>query len=125
MVIMCLKEFAEICRRRGETIEAEHATSHVGKMIASINKHGWDGAWFLRAYDYCGMKVGSKENEEGKIFIEPQGFCVLAGIGLEDGRARLALEAVKKYLDCEQGIVLNQPAFPKYHIQLGEISTYC
>lgn len=117
-------EFAELCRRRGEKKEAEAADAHVKKMVEVINKHGWDGKWFLRAYDYFGKKVGSHENEEGKIFIESQGYCVMAGIGLEDGRARTALESVKKYLDCEYGIVLNNPAFTKYYIQLGEISSY-
>jgi cellobiose phosphorylase len=124
MFVLYGREFAEICRRRGELEEAELAIAHVDRMRDAIHEHGWDGEWFLRAYDYFGNKVGSKENEEGKIFIEPQGFCVMAGIGLEDGRARLALDGVKKYLDCEHGIVLNNPAFTKYHIQLGEISTY-
>lgn len=124
MFVLYGAEFAEICRRRGEMAEAELAISYVNKMRDAVNQHGWDGEWFLRAYDYFGNKVGSKENEEGKIFIEPQGFCVMAGIGVEDGRARLALDSVKRYLDCEHGIVLNNPAFTKYHIQLGEISTY-
>ncbi len=124
MFVLYGREFAEICRRRGELEEAELAIAHVDRMRDAIHEHGWDGEWFLRAYDYFGNKVGSKENEEGKIFIEPQGFCVMAGIGLEDGRARLALDGVKMYLDCEHGIVLNNPAFTKYHIQLGEISTY-
>ncbi len=124
MFVLYGAEFAELCRRRGETAEAELAMAHVNKMRDAVNQHGWDGEWFLRAYDYFGNKVGSNENEEGKIFIEPQGFCVMAGIGLEDGRARLALDSVKKYLDCEHGIVLNHPAFTKYYIHLGEISTY-
>ncbi len=117
-------EFVALCRRRGAQAEAEAAQAQVDQMIASIRQHGWDGAWFLRAYDYYGKKVGSHENAEGKIFIEPQGFCVMAGLGLDDGRAETALAAVKKYLDCESGIVLNHPAFTRYHLELGEISTY-
>jgi len=137
MFVLYGSEFAELCGRHGEKKEAKAADAHVKKMVESINKHGWDGqpegldrikpasgGWFLRAYDYFGKKVGSQENEEGKVFIESQGFCVMAGIGLEDGKARLALESVRKYLDCEYGIVLNNPAFTKYHINLGEISTY-
>ena len=93
-------------------------------MMAAIEKHGWDGEWFLRAYDYYGDKIGSKENEEGKIFIESQGFCIMAGVGLDDGKAQKAFDSVKKYLDCEYGIVLNNPAFTKYYINMGEISTY-
>lgn len=124
MFVLYGSEFVELCLRRGENKEAKAAREHVEKMVANINKNGWDGNWFLRAYDYFGKKVGGRENEEGKIFIESQGFCVMAGIGLDDGKAGLALESVKKYLDCEYGIVLNNPAFTKYHINLGEISTY-
>jgi len=124
MFVLYGTEFVELCRRCNKHKEAEAAEVHVKKMVESINKHGWDGQWFLRAYDYFGKKVGSKENEEGKIFIEPQGFCVMAGIGLEDGKAQSALDSAKKYLDCEYGIVLNNPPFTKYCINLGEISTY-
>jgi len=124
MFVLYGREFAELCRKYGKQKEAELADSHIEKMTDSINKYGWDGKWFVRAYDYFGKKVGSSENEEGKIFIESQGFCVMAGIGLEDGKAHKALESVKKYLDCEYGIVLNNPAFTSYHINLGEISTY-
>jgi len=93
-------------------------------MKKAIDVHGWDGRWFIRAYDHFGEKVGSEECEEGKIFIESQGMCVMAGIGLEDGRARSALDSVKERLDCEYGIVLNNPAFTRYILRYGEISTY-
>jgi len=124
MFVLYGREFAELCRRYSQQKEAEIADSHIEKMTDSINKYGWDGKWFVRAYDYFGEKVGSSENEEGKIFIESQGFCIMAGIGLEDGKAHTVLESVKKYLDCKYGIVLNNPAFTSYHINLGEISTY-
>ncbi len=118
------KEFVELCKQLGKDDEAAEYQRHIDNMIKAINTHGWDGEWFLRAYDYFGEKIGSKENKEGKIFIESQGFCIMAGIGLEDGKAKQALESVKKYLDCEYGIVLNNPAFTKYYINMGEISTY-
>lgn len=104
--------------------EAKQAEKAIEDMKEAILKHGYDGEWFLRAYDDFGRKVGSKENEEGKIFIESQGFCVMAGIGLEDGKAEKALDSVKKYLDTPYGIVLNNPAFTRYYIEYGEISTY-
>ncbi len=94
------------------------------QMEKSIEAHGWDGRWFLRAYDYFGNKVGSHENGEGKIFIESQGYCVMAGIGLTGGRAKIALESVQQYLDSPYGIVLNNPAFSRYYIEYGEISSY-
>ena len=85
---------------------------------------GWDGEWFLRAYDHCKQKIGSKECEDGKIFIEPQGFCVMAEIGLKEGNCLKAMESVEKYLDTKYGIVLLQPPYHKYHVELGEISSY-
>ncbi|MBN1599482.1 MAG: glycosyl transferase [Bacteroidales bacterium] len=117
-------EFIELCRRAGKVKEAAEAQKHVDNMIKSVKKHGWDGEWFLRAFDFYGKKVGSRENEEGKIFIESQGWCTMAGIGKEEGLCEKALDSVKKYLDCDYGIVLNNPAFTKYIIEYGEISTY-
>src|SRR5215831_3423255 len=104
--------------------EAEKYTAEVAKMEEAIRNHGWDGDWFLRAYDDFGNKVGSKECEEGKIFIETQGFCPLAGVGLEDGMAAKALESTRKHLSTKHGIVLQQPAYSKYYLHLGEISSY-
>ena len=124
MFVLYGADFVTIARKRGEAQLADEALKHIGEMVKAIDNHGWDGEWFLRAYDFYGRKVGSRENEEGKIFIEPQGMCVMAGIGLEDGRALQALASVNKYLACEYGIVLNNPAFTKYYLQLGEISSY-
>ena len=93
-------------------------------MAATVHAHGWDGEWFVRAYDAFGHKVGSAECEEGKIYIEPQGFCVLAGIGLDDGLAARALESVHRLLATKHGIVLLQPAYCRYYLNLGEVSSY-
>ena len=118
------KDFAELCRQIGKEDEALAAEKHVRSMIDAVKKDGWDGDWFLRAYDYYGNKVGSDENDEGKIFIESQGFCTMAEIGKDEGLCEKALDSVKEKLDCEYGIVLNNPPFSKYVIEYGEISTY-
>ena len=118
------REFVELCKCIGKEEEAAEARQHVDNMVVAVMEHGWDGEWFLRAYDYYGKKVGSMENEEGKIFIESQGFCSMAGIGLQEGKVERALDAVKEWLDSDFGIVLNQPAFTRYVIEYGEISTY-
>ncbi len=118
------RDYMELCQHLGKTGEYERARKHVETMVEAVKKYGWDGEWFLRAYDYFGNKVGSHENEEGKIFIESNGWCTMAGIGQEEGMVDCALDSVKKYLDCEHGIVLNNPAFTKYYIEYGEISTY-
>jgi len=93
-------------------------------MEAVVWQHGWDGEWFRRAYDDYGRPLGSRENEEGQIFIEPQGMCVMAGLGLANGRAQQALDSVAEHLATPHGIVLQQPAFSQYHLHLGEISSY-
>jgi cellobiose phosphorylase len=93
-------------------------------MKAAISEHGWDGDWFLRAYDAFGDPVGSHACTEGQIFIETQGICILAGIGLDDGRAARALASVEEHLATPHGIVLHQPAYTQYHLNLGEISSY-
>jgi cellobiose phosphorylase len=124
MFILYGEEYALLCEQRELHAEAADARAAVQKMKAAVDKYGWDGDWFIRAYNHYGQKIGSNECEEGKIFIESNGYCVMAGVGLEDGRARKALDSVKKHLDCEYGIVLNNPAYTRYHIEMGEITSY-
>jgi cellobiose phosphorylase len=104
------------------------------EMEKTVWSAGWDGDWFRRAYDDFGHVLGSKENTEGKIFIEPQGICVMAGLGVDaapspsgqrgSGNAVKALDSVEKHLATPHGIVLQQPAFSQYYLHLGEISSY-
>ena len=124
MFVLAAREMATIARLRGLEDEARTHLGAAAAMEAAIDEHGWDGEWFLRAYDHFGHKVGSRECEEGRIFIEPQGFCILAGIGLDDGRAEKALAAVRERLTTPHGIILHQPAYSKYYLHLGEISSY-
>src|SRR5690606_34786609 len=116
--------YAELVEKRGDDAEAKRVRDATSQMSETVLQHGWDGEWFLRAYDFFGNKVGSQECEEGKIFIEPQGYCVMAGIGTDGGQAIKALDAVKERLDTKYGIVLVNPAYTKYHVELGEISSY-
>lgn len=118
------KDYVKICKRRNMDDEAKIAESAISAMEQAVLNAGWDGEWFVRAYDHYGHKIGSKECEEGKIFIEPQGFCVMAEIGRKEGFCLKAMDSVEKYLDTPYGIVLLQPPYRKYHAELGEISSY-
>ena len=118
------RDYVSLCRHLGHNNEADRAQKAVDDMVEAVEKHGWDGKWYLRAYDYFGHKIGSDENEEGKIFIESQGWCTMAAIGKEKGYPERALDSVKERMECEHGIVLNNPAFTTYHVEMGEISSY-
>ncbi|MBQ8874073.1 MAG: glycosyl transferase, partial [Bacteroides sp.] len=124
LFVVCGRDYVELCQQIGKLDEAARAQQFIDQMVEAVKQHGWDGEWYLRAYDYFGRKVGSKENEEGQIFIESQGWCSMAGIGLEEGMVEKSLNSVKERLDCEHGIVLNNPAFTKYLVEYGEISSY-
>ncbi|MEM2087979.1 MAG: glycosyl transferase [Thermoproteota archaeon] len=121
---LAAREMASIAAHIGRSDDAAKYLKLAEEMAGRVLEHGWDGEWFLRAYDAFGVKVGSKECDEGRIYIEPQGICVMAGIGLGDGRAVKALDSVWKHLATSHGIVLHQPAYTRYRVNLGEISSY-
>ena len=116
--------YVAILKHLGKDAEAAKAQAEIDKMKENVMKHAFDGDWFLRAYDATGAKMGSKECEEGKIFIEPQGFAVMSEIGKNVGADIKTLNSIDKYLNTKFGLVLNNPCFTKYYIQYGEISTY-
>lgn len=117
-------DYISLCNHFGWSEESHFAKEQINRMYDNIITHGWDGDWFLRAYDAYGKKIGSKECDEGQIFIEPQGFCIMAGIGVKEGLADKALQSVKERLDTKYGIVLLNPPYQTYHLNLGEISSY-
>jgi cellobiose phosphorylase len=122
--VLAANELAAVAELRGDATEARRLTEAAASMTKVVETAGWDGDWFRRAYDYFGTAVGSKECDEGQIFIEPQGMCVVAGIGLDNGMAGKALASVRERLATPHGIVLHQPAYTYYHVELGEISTF-
>jgi cellobiose phosphorylase len=124
LFLLAAQEMAALLERRGNLAEVESWLDAGGAMERAIGSAGWDGAWFRRAYDDDGRPVGSQECGEGQIFIEPQGMCVMAGLGLADGKAQAALDSVATRLATPHGILLHQPAYTRYYLHLGEISSY-
>ena len=117
-------DYAQLCRRIGLEAEARDVEQAVQDMERAVLKDGWDGEWFLRAYDAFGNKVGSQECKEGRIYVEPQGFCTLAGIGKDTGEGIKAMESARKHLLGEYGMELLAPCYTEYHKELGEITSY-
>lgn len=124
LFVLAAEELAAIAYRYGQAADEAWLVEAAMRMAQTVEQQGWDGAWFLRAYDHFGAKVGSAVCDEGKIFIEPQGMCVMARIGVDSGLAAQALASVEAHLATRHGIVLNQPAYTRYHIELGEITSY-
>ncbi len=124
MFVYVAPDYAAMCRMMGDEAEAKFAEEQAAKMNDQICKTGWDGDWYLRAYDDFGKKIGSKECEDGKIFIETQGFGSMAQIGADKGYPAKALDSVEKHLDTKYGIVILDPPYKDYHIELGEVSSY-
>ena len=124
LFVLAAQEMADLSSHYGRPQEALVYARHAEAMARAVLEYGWDGEWFLRAYDRQGDKVGSHECAEGRIFIEPQGICVMAGIGLQTGQARRALDAVARHLATPHGVALLQPAYTRYYLHLGEISSY-
>jgi cellobiose phosphorylase len=134
LFVLAAKEMAELSKKleeKGKKFEGNFSllNSHFYlfqgiEMEKAVWSAGWDGEWFRRAYDHFGAPIGSNECDEGQIFIEPQGICVMAGLGVEGGRAQQALDSVEKRLATAHGIVLHQPAYSHYYLNLGEISSY-
>jgi len=124
MFVYVAPEYAAMCLLLGHEEEAKFAETEAAKMVEQICKTGWDGDWYIRAYDDFGKKIGSKECVDGKIFIESQGFGSMAQVGADKGYPTKALDSVKKYLDTKYGIVILDPPYKDYHIELGEVSSY-
>lgn len=122
MFVKYAKEYLEILHKIGQ--DDENVKRHIDMMKENMYKHGFENDHFLRAYDAFGNKVGSDENEDGQIYIEPQGFAVLAGLGLENGMATKALDATYNRLNTKYGICILSPCYKRYHIELGEVSSY-
>ncbi|MDF1566801.1 MAG: glycosyl transferase [Spirochaetaceae bacterium] len=124
MFVFYGREYAEICRRSGRTKDADEALAKISVMEQAVTEHGWDGEWYLRAYDANGHKVGSAECDDGKILIEPQGFCAMAEIGARENMPVRAMDSAAKYLGTDHGLMILWPAYKDYHLELGEISSY-
>jgi cellobiose phosphorylase len=124
LFVLAAREYAAIADGIGKAEVAATYRCAVEAMVKAIEQHGWDGDWFLRAYDDAGRPVGSHVNHEGRIYLEPQALCAMAGVGAERGFIERALQSVADRLASPYGVQLLDPPYRSYHSELGEISTY-
>lgn len=124
LFLYAARELAGLYTWMGLGEDAARIQANYDDMLNTVEEEAWDGEWYTRAFDANGNPVGSKVCDEGKIYIESQGWCVLGGAGANNGRAKKALESVDKYLYSPDGIILQQPPYTEYHLELGEVTSY-
>jgi cellobiose phosphorylase len=124
LFLAAARDLARLYGHLGRADDAERIERARAEVLAAVEAEAWDGDWYLRAFDAESRPVGSHACGEGQIFVESQAWCVLGGAGRENGRARRALESVRERLGTPDGILLLQPAYSRYRLELGEISSY-
>jgi cellobiose phosphorylase len=124
LLVYAAPDFIALARLSKDEKSVSIAEQAVKSVSEAVMKDGWDGEWYMRAYDDFGHKIGSKDCEEAKIWIEPQGMCSMARIGADSGMPRKSLNSVAKHLETEYGLVLLDPCYQRYHVELGEVSSY-
>ncbi len=112
-----LAVYIEISELLNKEEEKEWAEKHLDILDENIQKHTWDGEWFLRAINENGMKFGSHENDEGTVWLNPQSWSVISGHANEE-QSKLAMKAVKEKLSSEYGIAVCAPPYEKTDPQI-------
>lgn len=107
-----LTVYIDICKQLQRPSEIEWAEKELQKLTADIDKYAWDGEWYIRAYKDDGYKFGSKESEEGKIFLNPQSWAVISGQATGE-RAETVMNSVAKYLASPYGLLICDPPYEK------------
>ena len=107
-----LKTYIEIAELLNKPNEVKWAEAHLKTLDENLEKYGWDGEWYLRAYRADGLKFGSKENDEGSIFLEPQPWAVISGYTSKEQSQKL-LDVVNKKLSTDYGLMINDPPIEK------------
>ena len=113
-----LKTYIEICERLRRLAELRWARTQLVALDRKIDRYGWDGKWYVRAYKGSGEKIGSKDDKQGSIYLNVQSWGVLSGHATAQ-RAEQAMASVKKRLSTDYGLMLCAP--PYENIPCAEI----
>jgi cellobiose phosphorylase len=122
-LVRSLKVLAELCELVGEMQKKSEYLQMAKTMDERINGAGWDGEWYARGFDDDGLVYGSKQDKEGKIFLNTQAWAILGGVA-KNSRLTKILNSVDKYLNGPHGLALFYPAFSSWVKRLGRISMF-
>lgn len=120
---MILGNFIPVAKAREDESFAHKCEVVRQSLKDALDRHGWDGEWYLQATTDDGLLLGSKENDEGQIFLMPNNWAVISGIA-DSKRAKAAMDAVTSYLLKDYGTLLNYPAFTKPRPDVGYVTRY-
>ncbi|HMB01504.1 MAG TPA: glycosyl transferase, partial [Spirochaetota bacterium] len=123
LYMRALRELIELYTYLKDDTTAAQYTAMYDKMKKAVNNAGWDGKWFLRAYDDQGNKLGSAACKRGQIFVNPQSWAVFSGAA-DIKQGNMILDAVDKKLNTPYGIVILEPAYQKFDANIGGLTTY-
>jgi len=118
-----LRKFIVISKRKNEELITQKYNDAAQKLKNVFNNLAWDGEWFYRAMKDNGQKLGSKECEEGKIFLNPQTWSVISEI-TDNQKMITAMKSVDEHLLRNNGTLLLQPAYSKPDKLIGYLSRY-
>lgn len=116
------REVAEVARRIGDKAVEKEALQIYDTFKSRINEVAWDGEWYVRTICGDGYRIGSKENKEGKIFLNTQSWAILSGVA-DDERAALCMSSVDTLLTEEVGYRICAPGFSQYDPRVGRMSS--
>jgi cellobiose phosphorylase len=120
---MILANFIPVSHRRDDERFAQRCQVVRSSLKTALNNHGWDGEWYRMATTDDGLLLGSKENDEGQIFLMPNNWAVISGAA-EGERGQTAMASVTQYLLKDYGTLLNYPAFTKPRPDIGYVTRY-
>ncbi|MDE0573285.1 N,N'-diacetylchitobiose phosphorylase [Demequina sp. B12] len=113
--------FLEVAEYRGDDDAIAKYSAERERIAKVADEQLWDGDWWIRGYTRDGVKIGSNENKEGKIFLEHQAWPVIAGITSQE-RGEASMDSVRKHLGSEYGNHLNWPAFTEIDDTVGFVT---
>ncbi|NQT97153.1 MAG: glycosyl transferase family 36 [Candidatus Marinimicrobia bacterium] len=122
-LIYLLERFSKIAEKHGDVRHSVEYATRRENLIAAVNRHGWDGAWFIRGTKDSGEEFGSSANTYGKIFLNPQTWSVISD-GAAEKRQVTAMASVAKHLLKKNGPLLLYPAYAKVDVEIGYLSRY-
>jgi len=118
------RQIEELANLLGDKPVADEMSGIYNELSGIINTAGWDGNWYLAAFNDEGYKIGSNENEEGKVPLNSQTWAILSEVAKDKGRLKKILDKIDNYLDTAYGPALFLPSYTKFNPGIGRVTAF-